>query len=205
MPVLPALPNLTGPVIAADAQRYKGAGYTYGGNGSAPGDWDCSSFVSYVLGHDLGMVLPGGGKYGSPGYPPSSHGPVVTDYANWGGASPVNVPAAGDLCCWVGAGTAGHIGIAISGTQMISALNPSDGTTVTGIVGTGPSGSPLVYRRVVPGASGLPTPAQSMATRAPLLVALIIAGILASAAGVFVAAGILGGVGVAALIRKARG
>lgn len=140
--------GLSGGVIAATAQKYTGVGYTYGGNASTPGDWDCSSFVSYVLGHDLGLTLPGGGGFGSPGYPPGAHGPVVVDYANWPGAPPVGVPQAGDLCVWPGIGTAGHIGIAISDTEMVSALNHTKGTVRTQIQGMGPPGVPLVYRRV---------------------------------------------------------
>ena len=116
------MPAITGAQIAADAQQYAGKGYVYGGNASSPGRWDCSSFVSFVLGHDLGLPLPGGGTWGSPGYPPNAHGPVVTDYASWAGAGTVGTPQAGDLCCWVGAGTAGHIGIAISPTQMITGM-----------------------------------------------------------------------------------
>src|SRR5215472_13498415 len=71
---------VTGDQVASDALRYVGAGYIYGGPAARPGDWDCSSFVSYVLGHDLGMALPGG-KWGAPGFPPGSHGPVVESYA----------------------------------------------------------------------------------------------------------------------------
>lgn len=176
MPVRPApsprpgtkpVAPLAGSSIAAAALRYRGAGYVYGGPASTPGNWDCSSFVSYVLGHDLRLTLPGGGKFGSPGYPPNAHGPVVTSYSSWTGAAAVASPQAGDLCCWVGGGPSGHIGIAISGTQMISALNPAQGTMVTAIMGTGPVGAPLVFRRVkgvpgggpgliVPGLGGLP-------------------------------------------------
>src|SRR5215475_10948716 len=80
-----------------------GEGYVWGGTGARPGDWDCSSYVSYVLGHDLRLALPGG-KWGAPGFPPNSHGPVVTDYAEWKGAVTVSAPARGDLVCFVGEG-----------------------------------------------------------------------------------------------------
>ncbi len=160
-----AAPAKTAPArgtISGDALKYRGLGYVYGGSASRPGDWDCSSFVSYVLGHDLGMGLPGG-KWGGPGMPPNAHGPVVLSYVSWAGAAPVSSPQAGDLCCWAGAGPNGHIGIAISPTRMISALNPAQGTQVTPIVGTGPVGVPLVYRRVKGAAGGLGIAAGSQA------------------------------------------
>lgn len=132
--------------LANIALQYRGYGYVYGGNASSPGDWDCSSFVSFCL-HEAGLSLPGG-AWGQPGMPPNSHGPVVLSYVYWNGANTVSSPKAGDLCCWAGAGPNGHIGIAVSPHQMISALNPTDGVQVTGIAGVGPSGVPLVFRHV---------------------------------------------------------
>jgi cell wall-associated NlpC family hydrolase len=132
--------------IAGLALQWRGYGYVYGGNASSPGDWDCSSFVSYVL-HQGGLSLPGG-KWGDSFMPPNDHGPVVIDYAYWDGAITIANPNRGALCCWAGSGPNGHIGIAISGNQMVSALNPTDGVQVTGIVGIGPSGVPLIYRHV---------------------------------------------------------
>jgi hypothetical protein len=145
---------VSGDQIAADAERYKGAGYTYGGPARSPGDWDCSSFVSYVLGHDLGLSLPGG-KWGAPGFPPNSHGPVVTSYASWKGAITVAAPGArGDLVCFVGSGPNGHIGIVLGPDQMVSALDTASGTLVSPITGYGPVGAPIVYRRVLAAAAG---------------------------------------------------
>jgi hypothetical protein len=195
------LRKVTGQAIATDAERYIGDGYVYGGDASKPGDWDCSSFVSYVLGHDLGLALPGG-RYGGPGMPPNAHGPVVTSYASWPGASAVGVPSAGDLCCWVGSGTSGHIGIAISSSEMVSALNPDVGVQRTPIVGTGPAGSPLVYRRVsgVPAggaaflnavgqSGGLPSPAAGAAALIlAVLAPFIVIGAMAVGASVLAAA-----------------
>jgi hypothetical protein len=176
----------TGAAIASDALRYVGQGYTYGGPAGHPGDWDCSSFVSYVLGHDLSMTLPGGGTYGTPGNPPASHGPVVGSYATWSGATTLPKgasPAAGDLCVFVGVGPLGHIGIAVDATHMVSALNHVDGTRQSGIVGNGPAGAPLVYRRVN-GAGQVPgTPAGSSGGGlASLLPEGVIAGLLVGAA-----------------------
>src|SRR6266568_5088076 len=140
--------RVRGSDIAADGLRYAGEGYVYDGPADRPGDWDCSSFVSYVLGHDLGLSLPGG-KWGDPGFPPHVHGPVVTDYASWLGARTVRSPAAGDLACFVGEGASGHIGIVTGPDEMVSALDPGDGTKRTPIAGYGPPGAPLVYRRVL--------------------------------------------------------
>lgn len=180
--------------VSGDALKYKGLGYVYGGTAAHPGDWDCSSFVSYVLGHDLKLRLPGGGTYGDPGYPPTAHGPVVVSYSTWAGASAVRSPIAGDLCCWVGLGTGGHIGIAISPTHMISAYDTAQGTIVTPIAGAGPSGVPLVYRRVKGAAGGSGVSAAGQAAPAGAgagaLLGLALAG--ASIGAVLLAATVLG-------------
>lgn len=129
--------------IAADAMHYRGHHYVYGGapgpNGTDP--WDCSSFCNWVLGHDMGLTLPGGLS----GYNGSSHGPTTLGYLTWSGARTINRKSvsAGDLCVWQT-----HIGIAISNTQMISALNENLGTQVTTISGGSPGGELLVCRRV---------------------------------------------------------
>jgi hypothetical protein len=200
IPALVGAARTSGVVIAAAAERYEGQGYVYGGNASRPGVWDCSSFVSYVLGHDLKLSLPGG-KWGGPGMPPGSHGPVVTSYAAWQGATTVTTPQAGDLCCFVGSGPNGHIGIAISSREMVSALNPAVGTVRTPIAGYGPQGAPLIYRRVNGVAAGGPVPVGFKSGQAPpagnrlligVLVALLVptaaAGLLVLTGGVVVLA-----------------
>jgi cell wall-associated NlpC family hydrolase len=131
----------TGSSIANAALKYQGEGYVWGGPADVPGDWDCSSFVSYVLGHDLGMALPGGGKYGSAGYPPHSHGPTTNDYLLFG--EPVNLGSEkpGDLVV-----STVHMGIVIGGGGMISAQDPQLGTGI-GTYGSGfPGGTPFVRR-----------------------------------------------------------
>jgi hypothetical protein len=131
----------SGSDIAADALQYVGQGYIYGGP-SQPGRWDCSSFVSYVLGHDLGYSLPGG-TWAQVTNSGNAHGPTTLSYLPWNGASviPRNQVSAGDLLMWQT-----HIGIAINNTQMISALNAANGTEVTGI--TGPTGEVLFPKRL---------------------------------------------------------
>jgi len=144
--------SATGSAIASDALRYQGHLYCFGGsqmastNGCPVGQWDCSSFVNWVIGHDLGMAIPGyaGGTYNG-----TSHGPSSFVWAAWTGCTTVGHSAsaavAGDILIWMGG--AGHIGIALGGGQMISALGPNGtpSTMVTGITGTA-SGIFLVRR-----------------------------------------------------------
>lgn len=154
-----AATTVTGADIAAAGVRYKGQGYVYSGTGARPGDWDCSSFASYVLGHDLGLGLPGG-SWTEVTRNGTMHGPVVVSYATWGGA--VTVPEAsatpGDLVLFVGIGTGGHMGIVLGADKMVSALDSSQGTLISPINGYGPPGAPIVYRRVTAAAAG-PIPA----------------------------------------------
>jgi len=193
---------VSGDQIAADAQQYAGRGYVYGGPARAPGDWDCSSFVSYVLGHDLHLALPGG-KWGAPGFPPNAHGPVVTSYASWKGAVTVAAPGTrGDLVCFVGTGPNGHMGIVLGPDRMVSALDSASGTLVSPITGYGPQGAPIVYRRVLAAAAGTAVQAAAgqgqqgggnagAVVEALLIVAVMVGAVLAAAvvAGAAIAAG----------------
>jgi len=123
--------NATGSSIADDAMQYVGHSYSYGGAPGASGTnpWDCSSFVNWVLGHDLGMTLPGASKAG---YNGASHGPNTISYLSWSGAETVGHSGAsaqaGDLCVWQT-----HMGIATGRNQMISAHDKVERTTVTSI------------------------------------------------------------------------
>lgn len=132
----------SGTAIAQDALRYIGHPYVYGG---APGPngtngWDCSSFVNWVLNRDMMQSIPGyvGGTWN-----PSTHGPATGSYLVFGSPILASAVGAGDLCVWPT-----HIGIAINNTQMVSALNEQMGTQVTGILDGGPSGEPVIYKRV---------------------------------------------------------
>lgn len=131
----------TGSAIANDALKYQGEGYVWGGPADVPGDWDCSSFTSYVLGHDLGMALPGGGKYGDPGYPPHTHGPTTNSYLLFG--QPVNLGSEkpGDLLV-----STEHMGICIGGGGMISAQDPQLGTGIGTYTSGFPGGTPFIRR-----------------------------------------------------------
>lgn len=207
----------TGDQIAAAAAQYVGAGYAYGGNAARRGQWDCSSFVSFVLGHDLHLALPGGGSYGSPGYPPTAHGPVVLDYASWTGATTIDrgSVSAGDLCIWAGVGATGHIGIATDNAHMVSALDSTDGTVATPIQGYGPVGAPLMFRRLNGSAGGsLSVGAGSGSLLGSDAAALLVGALIGAAIPVaFVAivlvgttvVGLVGAAAVTALLGRAAG
>jgi cell wall-associated NlpC family hydrolase len=141
------------PDIAGAALRYVGAGYVFGGvPAHGVGQWDCSSFVNWVVGHDSSMAIPG---YGAGAYNGQSHGPVVVDWATWSGASNVGgSPTRGDLCIWPGIGATGHIGIAVDATHMVSALNHIKGTVQTPIQGFGPLGVAVVFRSLTGNTGG---------------------------------------------------
>jgi cell wall-associated NlpC family hydrolase len=138
----PGLVGQTESEIANDALKYQGHAYLYSGapgtDGSNP--WDCSSFVNWVLGHDLGYILPGEDSQ----YTGASHGPDTLEYLVWSAAKTVGHTAAaaiaGDLCCWQT-----HIGIAIGNGQMISAQDPQAGTGISNIY---LSGEILFVRRI---------------------------------------------------------
>jgi hypothetical protein len=134
---------VTGAQIVADARRYIGHVYIYGGPSNVKGGWDCSSYVSWVLGHDLKLSIPGG-SWASVTGNGSQHGPNVADYLSWNGATtiPNDQAQAGDLCCY---GPNTHIAIATSRTGGISAEDPADGTQ-TAPLSSGPG--PYVIRRI---------------------------------------------------------
>ena len=128
--------------IAAQSLKYMGASYVFGGPADRVGNWDCSSFVSFILGHDLGYPLPGG-KWGDPGMPPHTHGPTTHNYLLWG--KPVSAAQAqkGDLVV-----SSEHIGIVVGpGGSYMSAKAPLLGTNLGNYAQSFPGGSP-VFRRV---------------------------------------------------------
>jgi len=144
----------TGQAIAQDALQYKGASYVWGGApANGIGNWDCSSFCNWVIGHDMDMAIPGN-PAGT--YTGQSHGAVTGQWLIWGGCTTVghsgSAAVAGDLCVWQT-----HMGIAIGGGQMISAQTPGpDQTLVSAIDGFIPE--LLFIRRlnavVQPGSTG---------------------------------------------------
>jgi cell wall-associated NlpC family hydrolase len=138
----PLAGGTSGNAIADDGLKYVGSGSVYLWGGGSPRGWDCSGFCNYVIGHDLGMSIPGirGGFNGS------SHGPVTSQWAIWNGAQtiPRNQVQAGDLCIW----PLFHMGIAISNTQMVNCPGPNGSANpVIGNIDGGGTGI-LVCRRI---------------------------------------------------------
>jgi cell wall-associated NlpC family hydrolase len=130
--------------VAAGGLAYLGAGHKYlWGSASPSKGWDCSGFVNWVVGHDLGLPIPG---YTSTRFDGRGHGPTTGTWALWSGA--VSVPASqiapGDLIIW----PLNHMGIAIDGQTMVHAPGPN-GTPapVIGRIYAGRVG-PMLVRRI---------------------------------------------------------
>jgi cell wall-associated NlpC family hydrolase len=136
--------------LAGIALASQGHPYLYGGapgpNGTRP--WDCSSSSSWWL-HEAGLPVPGG-QWAAVTNNGNSHGPTTLSYLAWSQARTVghdpSAAQASDLCVWQT-----HMGVALGGGQMISALNPQLGTKVTSISGAAPFGEFLSVRRIVAG------------------------------------------------------
>ncbi|MCY0906091.1 C40 family peptidase [Arthrobacter sp. H14-L1] len=90
--------------IAGTARAYAGGRYVWGG--SVPGGWDCSGFVQWVY---------------------AQHGINLPRTFQWNVMTPTGNPRPGDLVVQNGGS---HVGIYLGNGQMISALNPSQGTIV---------------------------------------------------------------------------
>ena len=127
--------------IAAQSLKYIGAGYVFGGPADRVGNWDCSSFVSFILGHDLGLPLPGG-KWGDPGFPPHAHGPATGNYMMFGKPVAASQVRKGDLIV-----SAEHMGIVVAPGTYMSAKTPALGTGL-GLYTKGFPGGAPVFRRV---------------------------------------------------------
>ena len=140
-------PGSTSSAVANDALGYVGNKYVWGG---APGTQksvdagtDCSGFCNMVIGRDLGLPIPG---YGPNEYSGSTHGPTTLSYLSWSGVTTIQQSQLqpGDLVVWPS-----HMGIWIGNSQMISALDTTDGVKVTSLADGSPTGEPLTCKRLV--------------------------------------------------------
>ena len=95
--------------VVADAEKWNGHRYVWGGGANPTTGWDCSSFVNYIVGHDFKLNLPGGGSWAQETQGGVAHGPVVAQYNDWnyGHAVPWSNAKKGDLAL---ENNAGHIG-----------------------------------------------------------------------------------------------
>ena len=104
-PVAPAAP-VAGNGITGTAMQGLGGGYVYGGTGFKA--WDCSGFVQWAYAQN-GISLP------------------RTTWSQFASMRPTSNPQPGDLVSQNGGS---HVGIYLGDGQMISALNPAQGTIV---------------------------------------------------------------------------
>lgn len=116
-----------GGAIAQEGVRWVGHPYRYAGAPGMDGQgfWDCSSFSNFIYAVKFGLPIPG---YGPGKWNGSNHGPTTYQWMVWPGVK--NVPReqvqAGDVIVWA----KGHMGIAISNTDMVHAPNPKRGTVI---------------------------------------------------------------------------
>jgi cell wall-associated NlpC family hydrolase len=122
--------SATGQEIIGDAMKYNGHKYVYGGPSNPTNGWDCSSFASYVLGHDLNMKLPGGQTWAEATNNGQDHGPTANEFANTPGFSKAGTDPTnnepGDLLVWTG-----HVGFGTGNGGMFSAYDTQSGTLST--------------------------------------------------------------------------
>lgn len=119
----------SGAAILSDAKKYSGHRYVYGGPSNPQDGWDCSSFASYVLGHDMKLGLPGG-SWESLTNGGKSHGPVASAFAHLPGAhkigsNPKDIQQ-GDVLVW-----STHVGFGVGPGTMFSAYDTAQGTLQT--------------------------------------------------------------------------
>jgi hypothetical protein len=137
-----------GAALLSDAKKYAGHRYVYGGPSNPQQGFDCSSFASYVIGHDEGMQLPGG-SWASVTGGGQEHGPVASEFlklpsAHSVGHNPADIQP-GDVLVWPT-----HVGFGVGPGTMFSAYDTAEGTLQTPKDmrnASGPTGETLTIMR----------------------------------------------------------
>jgi cell wall-associated NlpC family hydrolase len=110
-----------GSAAAADAETYVGKiNYTWGGG--HPPNVDCSGLCNWIYGHDLKLDIPEMPR--GQVFDGSSHGPDVASWLAWSGVQHVSSHQPGDIVAW---GPNEHMGVVVSSTECVSALDPALG------------------------------------------------------------------------------
>lgn len=116
----------SGASILSDAKKYQGHKYVWGGPSNPSSGWDCSSFASWVLGHDEGLQLPGG-SWASTTQSGAAHGDTAGMFTKLPGAHMVSHDPkdiqAGDVLVWPT-----HVGFGVGPGTMFSAYGTGSGT-----------------------------------------------------------------------------
>lgn len=143
--------------LVASVMSAIGHPYAFGGvpgpSGADP--WDCSSAMNWIVSYE-GLAIPG---YGPGQYDGTVHGPSTIGWLDAQGGVVGSIDRSevqgGDIMCW-----RTHMGMAISDTHMVSALNESATTEETIIDGLIPGEQLIPLRLAVigPGGITLPTP-----------------------------------------------
>jgi tape measure domain-containing protein len=116
------MPGGSGASMVADAIKYNGHRYVWGGGANPQTGWDCSSFASFMLGTH-GFRLPGGFKA-----PSSAHGPTTLSYLNGYGTHVPWPGAPGDLYV-----NSHHMGIVVGKGRGFAARSTATGTGYQGV------------------------------------------------------------------------
>jgi peptidoglycan DL-endopeptidase CwlO len=132
----------TGAQIVADARRYLGVPYLYGGTNPKVG-MDCSGLV-YVVCHDLGITsVP------------------RTSEEQWAWTKHTDTPGAGNLVFFVGSdgepGSPGHVGIVVSPGLMIDEPYTGLSCQQSGYSTNGTGANELIGYGVIPNTTASPT------------------------------------------------
>lgn len=137
-----------GASLLSDAKKYAGHPYVYGGPSNPQQGWDCSSFASWVIGHDEGMQLPGG-SWASTTNSGQIHGDTASEFLKLPGAHSEGHDAKniqpGDVLVWPT-----HVGFGVGPGTMFSAYDTAEGTLQTSKDmknASGPTGETLTIMR----------------------------------------------------------